>query len=84
MNHIYILLRLDTSPNPLNNDSNIDRYEARAFLSEAGARAVMEAEHAELSHDSDQCSYRIDNEALIVTDEGVAHLWKIQRVEVAP
>jgi hypothetical protein len=33
MKHIYILLRLDTSPNPLNNDSNTDRYEAKAFLS---------------------------------------------------
>lgn len=84
MNHVYILLRLDTSPNPLNGDSNIDRYEAKAFLSEAGARAVMEAEHAVLSHDSDLDSYCIGNEALIITDEGVVRQWKIQFAEVAP
>lgn len=84
MKPIYILLRLDTSPNPLNNDSNVDRYEAKAFLSEAGARAVMEAEHAALSHDSDRDSYCIDNEALIITDEGDVRQWKIQFADVAP
>lgn len=84
MNHVYILLRLDTSPNPLNNDSNVDLYEAKAFLSEAGARAVMKAEHAALSSDSDRDSYCIDNEALVITDEGVVRQWKIQLAEVAP
>ena len=84
MNHVYVLLRLDTSPNPLNNDSNIDRHEAKVFLSEGGARAVMSAEHAALSHDSDQDSYCTDNEALIITDEGNIRQWKIQLVEMAP
>lgn len=84
MNNVYILLRLDTSPNPLNNDSNVDLYEAKAFISEAWARAVMEAEHAAHSSDSDRDNYCIDNEALVITDEGVVRQWKIQHAEVLP
>jgi hypothetical protein len=44
----------------------------------------MEAEYAALSHDSDRDSYCIDNEALIITDEGVVRQWKIQFADVAP
>lgn len=84
VNHVYVLLRLDTSPNPLNDDSNIDRYEAKAFLSKKGAKAAMEAEHAELSSDSDKDSYCIEDEALVITDEDEVYQWKIQLVGVMP
>lgn len=84
MNHVYILLRLDTSPNPLNNDSNIDRLEAKAFLSGQGAEAIMKAEYDANVHESDRDNYCIANEALIITDEGVVHQWKIQLAGVLP
>jgi len=84
MNYVYILLRLDTSPNLLNNDVNIDRYEAKAFLSKEGAQAMMKAEYIALSHEADRDSYCGGDEALVVTDEGFVTQWKIQLVEVAP
>lgn len=84
MNHVYILLRLDTSPNPLNNESNIDRFEAKAFLSWEGAKAVMKAEYDANVRESDRDNYCLDNEALIITDEGDLRQWKIQCAGVMP
>lgn len=84
MNHVYILLRLDTSPNPLNSDSNIDRLEAKAFLSGEGANAAMKAEYDANVHESDRDHFCEGDEALVITDEGDVRQWKIQLVGVTP
>lgn len=84
VNHMYVLLRLDTSPNPLNDDSNIDRHEAKVFLSYRGARAVMKAEYDANVDESDRDHFCEDDEALIITDEGEVRQWKIQLVGVTP
>lgn len=84
MNHVYILLRLDTSPNPLNGDSNIDRFEAKVFLSYEGARAVMKAEYDANVHESDRDHYCEADEALVMTDEGEVYQWEIQLAGVTP
>lgn len=83
MSRVHVLLRLDTSPNPMNGDSNIDRYEAKVFLSKGGAQAVMKAEHAALSRGTIWDSYCGDDEALVVTSEGLVKHWRIQPAEVA-
>ena len=84
MNKVYVLLRLDTSRNPMNWDVNIDRHEATAHLSYEGAKSMMEAAYNALVKESDFDHFCEGDEAFIETDEHICRRWKIQLAGVTP
>lgn len=72
-----VLIRLNTSPNPMNCDSNIDKLDAAVFRTLEEARNAMRSEFQDNISGSDRDHSCEENDAYIIDDEGNGKYWKI-------
>jgi hypothetical protein len=77
ISRMYVLIRLDTSPNPMNCDFNIDKLDSKVFRTLEEARNAMRSEFDNNMSESDCYHSYEEDEAHVIDDEGNEKYWKI-------